>query len=159
MYMGRESGGGMVNQRSTKDGPYQKTQQVTKDDGTVKAFTFWQASRQVPAEHLPAGMTRKRVTGSGPSKKVAQRRLDENYERFMRGEAGRGATRLTGKMTLRRLFEDWNRNNDAGAVSPTQARAYRGMFNNLILPALGDKRVINTCTLAESIVSCSKNTN
>ena len=86
-------------------------------------------------------MTRKRVTGSGPTKKEAQRRMEENYERFLRGESGRGRTRLTGKMTVRRLFEEWDRNNNAGAVSSVQARAYRGYFTNHILPALGDRRL------------------
>lgn len=127
--------------RRDRDGLSKKTQKVVLDDGTVETYTYWQASREVPAEHLPAGMDRKRVTGSGPSKKAAQERLDANYERFLRGESGRGSTRLTGKMTVRRLFEEWDRNNNAGAVSAVQARAYRGMAKNHILPALGDRRL------------------
>lgn len=127
--------------RQSKDGLSKKTQRFTHADDSVETITFWQASREVPAEHLPAGMNRKRVTGSGPTKKEAQKRMEENYERFLRGESGRGRTRLTGKMTVRRLFEEWERNNKAGKVSPTQVRAYRGYFNNHILPALGDRRL------------------
>ena len=128
-------------QRSRRDGLSKKTQRIVHTDGSVEPYTFWQASREGPAEHLPAGMSRKRVTGSGPSKSEAEKRLDENFEDFLRGEAGRGATRLTGKMTVRRLFEEWDRNNSAGAVSHVQARANRGMFNNHVLPALGEKRL------------------
>ena len=127
--------------RQSKDGLSKKTQRFTNADDTVETISFWQASREVPAEHLPAGMDRKRVTGSGPTKTEARKRMEANYERFLKGESGRGRTRLTGKMTVRRLFEEWDRNNKTGAVSAVQARANRGYFNNHILPALGDRRL------------------
>ena len=127
--------------RRAKDGLSKKSQVIQHADGSSERVAYWQASREVPAEQLPAGMTRKRVTGNGPTKKEALSRLEQNYERFLRGESGRGRTRLTGRMTVRRLFEEWDRNNQAGEVSSTQARAYQGYFNNHILPALGDKRL------------------
>jgi integrase len=124
-----------------KDGLCKKTQVIHHADGFSEPVAYWQASKEVPADQLPAGMTRKRVTGNGPTKKEALSRLEQNYERFLRGESGRGRTRLTGKMTVRRLFEEWDRNNQTGEVSSTQTRAYQGYFNNNILPALGDKRL------------------
>ena len=54
-------------------------------------------------------------------------------------------------MTVRRLFEEWDRDNQAGEVSSTQARAYRGYFNNHILPVLGYKR-LNSLTRPRSVL-------
>lgn len=118
-----------------------KTGTYVNADGDQVPYTYWQASREVPVEKLPKGLSRKRVTGSGPTKKDALARLEANWDAFERGESSRGATRLSGKMTVRRLYEEWDRNNLAGAVTPVQARAYQGIFNNHILPALGDMRL------------------
>ena len=118
-----------------------KTGRYKNADGESVEYTYWQASREVPAEHLPHGMTRKRITGNGRTKAEAFARLATNYDAFIAGTPKRGSVRRSGRATLRTLFEDWDRNNNSGAVSPVQARAYRGYFNNHILPALGDRRL------------------
>lgn len=122
-------------------GMTKKTGYYRHADGTSTPYTYWQASREVPADQLPKGLDRKRVTGSGRSEKEARARLEENYQRFLTGEAKRGATRLSGKVTVQRLFEEWDRHNQAGAVTPNVARSYQGMFTNHILPALGALRL------------------
>lgn len=118
-----------------------KTRWYVDDDGNRTPFTYWQASWEVPAELLPAGMTRKRVTGTGRSKPEALARLKENREAFEKGEAKRGKTRLSSKATVRTLFDEWDKNNKAGAVSSTMAWKYEGYFKNHILPHIGDRRL------------------
>ena len=68
--------------RRAKDGLSKKSQVIQHADGSSERVAYWQASREVPAEQLPAGMTRKRVTGNGPTKKEALSRLEQNYEHF-----------------------------------------------------------------------------
>ena len=118
-----------------------KTRWYVDGEGNRTAFTYWQASWEVPADLLPAGLTRKRVTGTGRSKPEALARLKENREAFERGEAKRGKTRLSGKATVRSVFTEWDTNNKAGAVSPTMAWKYEGYFRNHILPHIGDRRL------------------
>lgn len=110
-------------------------------NGDEVSYTYWQASREVPSDKLPKGLNRKRLTGSGSTKKEAMERLEANWEAFQRGESNRGAKRLSGMMTVKRVYEEWDRNNAAGAVSTTQRRAYQGIFNNHVLPALGGMRI------------------
>lgn len=118
-----------------------KTGFYTEADGRKVPYNYWQASREVPAEMLPQGMVRKRVTGSGETKQKALAALALNYEAFGKGEAKRGKTRLSGKATVRTLFEEWDTNNKAGAVSSTMAWKYEGYFKNHILPHIGSKRL------------------
>ena len=132
----------MVAKRTSGDGGLaKKTGHYTDTDGQRLEYTYWQASREVPAEMLPRGLNRKRVTGNGKSKTEALTRLTENWETFEKGESKRGKTRLSGKATVRTLFEEWDRNNKAGAVSPTMAWKYEGLFANHILPHIGDRRL------------------
>ena len=128
----RTSGGGGL---SKKWGYY------LDSDGRRVDYGYWQASREVPAEMLPRGLSRKRVTGSAESKTKALARLAENWEAFQKGESNRGKTRLSGKATVRTLFAEWNANNEAGAVSATMARKYRRMFEQHLLPYIGDRRL------------------
>jgi len=118
-----------------------KTGTYTTPAGEEVPYTYWQASREVPPDKLPKGLARKRVTGSGATKTEALERLEANWDAFQRGESNRGARRLSGAMTVERLYQEWDRNNASGAVSATQRRAYQGIFNNHVLPALGTKRI------------------
>jgi integrase len=119
-----------------------KTRRWTnKDTGEITEHSYWEASAEVPAKDLPAGMNRKRVTGSGSSKTQALERLKLNMDSFTKGEARRGKTRLSAKVTVQRLFDEWDSNNKSGAVSPTMAWKYEGYFKNHILPALGTRRL------------------
>ena len=132
----------MVAKRTSCDGGLsKKVGYYTDSDGRRLEYGYWQASREVPAEMLPRGLNRKRVTGSGKSKTEALARLAENWEAFQRGESNRGKTRLSGKATVRTLFAEWNANNEAGAVSATMARKYRRMFEQHLLPYVGDRRL------------------
>lgn len=132
----------MAKRRTSGEGGLtRKTGFYTDSEGTRVPYDYWQASREVPAEMLPKGMTRKRVTGSGRTKAEALARLNENWEAFGKGEAKRGKTRLSGKATVRTLFAEWDRNNKAGAVSSTMAWKYQRYFENHILPHIGDRRL------------------
>ncbi len=109
--------------------------------GEVTEHSYWEASAEIAAEDLPAGMTRKRVTGSGATKTQALERLKVNMDSFTKGEARRGKTRLSAKVTLQRLFDEWDTNNKSGAVSSTMAWKYEAYFKNHILSALGARRL------------------
>ena len=132
----------MVAKRTSGDGGLsKKLGYYTDSDGQQLEYTYWQASREVPAELLPRGLNRKRVTGSGKSKTEALTRLTENWQAFEKGESSRGKTRLSGKATMRTLFAEWNSNNKAGAVSATMAWKYESMLENHVLPYIGDRRL------------------
>ena len=132
----------MASRRSSGDGGLsKKTGYYTDSQGKRTPYTYWQASREVPVELLPRGLNRKRVTGNGRSRPEALARLDENWETFVSGEAKRGKTRLSAKTTVKSLFEEWDRNNKAGAVSSTMAWKYERYFENHILPHIGDRRL------------------
>lgn len=132
----------MAPKRTSGDGGLsKKTGVYTESDGTRVAYTYWQASREVPADQLPRGLNRKRVTGSGATKLKALAALEANWDAFEKGESRRGRTRLSNKVTVKTLFEEWDRNNKAGAVSSTMAWKYEGYFRNHILPHIGDKRL------------------
>ncbi len=130
--------------RNTKNagGISKKTGKYTnKTTGEIIAYNYWQASREVPVEDLPDGLNRKRVTGNGDSKSEAWAKLNQNWDSFQRGEARRSRTRLSKKMTMKTLFQEWNRNNEAGAVSEVMTGKYEGYFRNHIIPALGERRI------------------
>ena len=132
----------MAAKRTAGDGGLsEKVGYYTDSDGQRIKYRYWQASREVPAELLPRGLSRKRVTGSGKSRTEALKRLGENWEAFEKGESRRGKTRLSGKATVRTLFAEWNSNNKAGAVSATMAWKYESMFEHHVLPYIGDRRL------------------
>ena len=118
-----------------------KRRWTNKETGEITEHAYWEASAEIAVEDLPAGMNRKRVTGSGSSKTQALERLKVNMDSFTKGEARRGKTRLSAKVTLQRLFDEWDTNNKSGAVSSTMAWKYEGYFKNHILPALGTRRL------------------
>ena len=132
----------MVRRVAGDGGLTRKTRLFTdKVTGELTKHLYWEASAEVAVEDLPAGMNRKRVTGSGSSKTQALERLKFNLDSFTKGEARRGKTRLSAKVTLQRLFDEWDTNNKSGAVSSTMAWKYEGYFKNHILPALGARRL------------------
>jgi hypothetical protein len=132
----------VVVKRTSGDGGLPKKLRYYIDsDGQRLEYSYWQASRDVPAEMLPRGLDRKRVTGSGRSKTEALARLAENWQAVKQRESNRGKTRLSGKATVRTLFGEWDANNKAGAVSATMAWKYEGHFRNHILPHIGDLRL------------------
>lgn len=132
----------MAAKRTAGDGGLsEKVGYYTDSDGQRLEYAYWQASREVPAEMLPRGLSRKRVTGSGKSRTEALKRLGENWEAFEKGESRRGKTRLSGKATVRTLFAEWNSNNKAGAVSATMAWKYESMFEHHVLTYIGDRRL------------------
>lgn len=109
----------MSRQRTAGEGGLVKKKRllVNNTTGETREHVYWEASSEVSVADLPAGMTRKRVTGSGPSKTVALARLKVNLEQFGKGEARRGKTRLSAKVTLQRLFDEWDTVNKAGQLS------------------------------------------
>lgn len=120
----------------------QKTgKHVIKDTGEIKTYSYWQASREVAAADLPNGLDRKRVTGNGKTSEEARQRLEENWLAFHRGEARRSKNRLSSKMTVRTLFEEWQRNNEARENFDVMVGKYGGYFRNHVLPALGERRI------------------
>ena len=131
----------MARRTTGEGGLTKKTGYYLDADGQRLSYEYWHASREVSAADLGNGMLRKRVTGSGRTKAVAHRRLAENWDIFHSGEANRSKTRLTGKVTVRTLFDEWDNNNKAGAVSPTMAWKYAGYFRLHILPHIGDRRL------------------
>lgn len=132
----------MAGRRTSGDGGLsKKTGYYTDSEGRRTPYTYWQASREVPVELLPRGLNRKRVTGNGRSRPEALARLEENWEAFVSGESKRGKTRLSAKTTVKTLFEEWDRNNKAGAVSATMAWKYERYFENHILPHIGNRRL------------------
>jgi integrase len=132
----------VAKRRTSGDGGLtKKTGYYTDADGQRIAYTYWQASREVPADDVPKGMTRKRVTGNGSSRAEALARLKANYDKFESGESTRGAARLSQRATVKALFAEWDRHNWAGAVSETMAWKYQRYFENHILPHIGDRRL------------------
>jgi integrase len=132
----------MAPKRTSGDGGLsKKTGYYIESDGQRVEYTYWQASREVPVELLPKGLNRKRVTGSGKSKSEALARLAENWEAFEKGEAKRGKSRLSGKATVRTLFDEWDKVNKSGKVSTTMAWKYQRYFENHVLPHIGDRRL------------------
>ena len=88
----------MAAKRTAGDGGLsEKVGYYADSDGQRLEYAYWQASPEVPAELLPSGLSRKRVTGSGESRTEALKRLGENWEAFEKGESRRGKTRLPGK--------------------------------------------------------------
>jgi len=62
----------MAAKRTAGDGGLsEKVGYYADSDGQRLEYRYWQASREVPAELLPRGLSRKRVTGSGKSRTEA----------------------------------------------------------------------------------------
>jgi integrase len=109
----------------------------------ISKYDYWQATFEVPAEDLPEGVTRRRITGNGTSQTAALRALRENIDAFYaRKRSGeplyrvprkRGAVRLT----VNDLFDEWLKHKADEAVSTTVLRKYRGMYEQHIKNEIG----------------------
>lgn len=100
---------------------------IDKTTGEKHPYKYWQASRDIAEGHLPEGMTRKRITGSGKTKSEARIRLEENVARFHRGEpSGRTKRKPKPKHTMASLYDEWQLKNKAGRVSDIMYAKYNG---------------------------------
>jgi len=120
---------------------------------------FWQAAKDVPQELLPEGVSRKRITGSGDSRRKALKKLDQNYVRYLQqvqnGEPRpvKKDTNPNASITLREWMEEWFRDYTLGELRSKphfetwikNLRAKRKIKNGSITeePLLGDS-AINT---------------
>lgn len=113
----------------------------------VIAYTYWQASFELPEEDLPEGVQRRRITGNGASKTEAQRRLRENIDEFYRrkrdGEPMYRTPRKRGvkRWTIADLFEDWLLYKQDEDITATVLKKYRGMYELHIKEPLGAKHL------------------
>lgn len=111
----------------------------------VVKYEYWQATFEIPAEDLPPGVSRRRLTGNAPSKTGATRALRENidafYERKRNGEPAYRSPRKRGavRYTVRDLFEKWIEHKTDEDISTTVLRKYRRMFEQHIEPYVGNE--------------------
>ena len=137
----RKSPKSKAKRRPRHDGGLYEKQKKTRDPATGKtvSYRYWQASRDVAAENLPPGVERKRITGNGPTPAAAKAKLEANWLAYHNPESKKsGRRRGAPRTTVRELFEQWHRNNVAGAVSDIMAQKYAGYFRLHILPHIGD---------------------
>lgn len=110
---------------------------IDKQTGEEHQYTYWQASRDVAQKDLLPNVDRKRITGSGRSRSEARQRLEENWLRYHKGDpTPRTKKRGREKITISRLWEDWQELNRQGRVSDIMKAKYDG-YGKHILPALG----------------------
>ncbi len=109
----------------------------------VIKYEYWQATFEIPAEDLPPGVKRRRLTGNAPSQTGAMRALRENidafYERKRNGEPTYRNPRKTGavRYTVNDLFEKWIEHKTDEDISTTVLRKYRRMYEQHIQPYIG----------------------
>lgn len=126
------------------EGTLYKRPRFRYEDGTkIPDGHFWQAAKDVPQELLPEGVSRKRITGSGDSKREALKKLDHNYVRYLQ-QAQNGEPRAVKKdtnpnasITLREWMEEWFRDYRGHLGRETYARQL-GHARLHILDELGD---------------------
>ena len=137
-----------VSRRTAGDGGrYRKVRYRTDPmTGRTIEVVYFEASWDVPPHQLPVGVTRKRITGSGPSATIALRNLEANKEAFLSGKSrGREAVKgiPRGKVpTVAELFEAWTHELDlSDDISDIVVGKYKGFFENHILPYIGDTKI------------------
>jgi len=109
-------------------------------DGRSVEYTFWQASREVPAELLPEGVRRKRVTGNGATQAIAMQRLEKNFNHYISPAAQeKRSKRGSKRITVEELYGLWQRDNEMRNVSEVMRYKYAGYFKNHILPTFGNR--------------------
>jgi integrase len=130
--------------RSRHEGGLYRKHGVLTDPhtGATTPYDYWQAAREVPAEFLPDGVTRKRITGSGKTQAEARKRLDENYATWLarRSElATQPATKRRHRhaMTLHAWFLVWQHDLQYTDLSDTMRVKYAQLFRDHIDPYLG----------------------
>lgn len=136
-----------VTRRTPGDGGrYRKVRYRTDPEtGRQVKVIYYEASWDIPPDRLPAGVRRKRITGSGPTLQMAMRNLEKNKEAFLAGK-GRGREHVKGipkgvMPTVAQLFEAWIEEVARGDVSAVVASKQAGYFENHVLPHIGDIKV------------------
>lgn len=123
-------------------GLYQKNGYLTdRRTGERRPYTYYQAAREVPAEYLPPGTSRKRITGSGRSAVEARRRLDANYAAWMAKQTGEPQVgppkRLRGVKTVGEYFTEWLALRQYDGLSNVMRKKYAQHYRDHIGPYLG----------------------
>jgi hypothetical protein len=109
----------------------------------VVKYDYWQATFEIPAEDLPDGVRRRRLTGNATNKSAALAALRENidafYERKRNGEPTYRTPRKRGakRYTIDDLFTLWLQRKTDEALRPTVIRKYRRMYEQHIQPVIG----------------------
>jgi integrase len=123
-------------------GLFQKTGYWTdKTTGDKTPYTYWQATKDIPKEDLPAGVDRKRITGSGKTKSEAQQHRDANVAKFYKepaqppGFANR--RKKPGRQTVTQWFNEWHAAREFTDLSDIMWKKYEGLFRLHILPHIG----------------------
>jgi len=122
---------------------YQRPRFRFEDGVKIPDGLFWQAARDVPVDLLPEGIERKRITGSGETKREARRKLDENYQKYLRkisdGEEAkpRRDKNPNDSLTVGEWFEDWF-DSYRGHLAPETLTRQKGHIRLHVLPILGD---------------------
>jgi integrase len=140
----------VTERRAHHDGGLYRKERTRTDPSTGKQVrsTYWEASWEIPLQQRPPGSTRVRITGSGPTKAVARRRLEENKVKFLGGQVRGHTSKVRARVvpTVAELFAVWDQDNRAGAVSEMMAYKYRGFFTNHVLPHVGHLRISQLTT-------------
>ena len=130
--------------RRHEGGLYQKQGYLLdRRTGAKTPYTYWQAARDVPADFLPDGVARKRITGSGRSQAEARKRLDENYAAWLakRSELATAPAprrRYRNAVTVSEWFVVWHEHLRYTGLSDTMWLKYRQTFRDHIEPHLGE---------------------
>lgn len=130
--------------RKRHEGGLYRKQGVLKDKrtGLETAYDYWQASRDVPAQFLPDGVARKRITGSGRTANEARERLEANYATWLaqRNElAAKPATKRRHRhaLTVAEWFSLWHDGLQYTEMTDTMRVKYAQMYREHIDPSLG----------------------
>lgn len=122
---------------------YQRPRFRFEDGVKIPDGLFWQAARDVPVDLLPEGIERKRITGSGETKREAKRKLDANYHKYLRKISGDEKDKPIREdnpnesLTVAEWFEDWF-NSYRGHLAPETLTRQKGHVRLHVLPILGD---------------------
>jgi len=134
--------GGLYKRAVYEKGADGKTLTDRRGNPVVK-YDYWQATFEIPAEDLPDGASRRRLTGNAASKSAALAALRENidafYERKRNGELAYRTPRKRGakRRTVDDLFTDWLAHKTDEDISATVLRKYRRLYEQHIQPTIG----------------------
>lgn len=130
--------------RKRHEGGLYRKQGVVTDTrtGQKTAYDYWQASRDVPAQFLPDGVARKRITGSGKTAKEARERLETNYATWLaqrNEQAAKPATkrRHRNALTVAEWFTLWHDSLQYTEMTDTMRVKYAQLYRDHIDPTLG----------------------
>lgn len=118
-------------------GLYQKTvREYNQKSGEYQQRTYWQATQELTTEDG----SRKRITGSGATKQIAQRKLQQNIEKYFQQSGSESTTKKKTKstttITLGAWLTEWHASLYGDSVSETVRRKYKRNYELHILPYL-----------------------